>query len=62
MSDVQRARHGGAMGVIVRTGHGEGELAEAGGSIADAALVAADSAQATSWIPGRVGQTPEAAR
>jgi D-glycero-D-manno-heptose 1,7-bisphosphate phosphatase len=62
VSDVRLAGNVGARGVLVRTGHGEEELAASGGSVAEAALVAADLIQATSWILARRGQPVEAAR
>ena len=53
VTDVGLARTVGARGVLVRTGYGEVELARAGGSLPDAALVAADLMEATSWILGQ---------
>jgi hypothetical protein len=38
--------------VLVRTGHGEGEIARHGGQVPGAALVAANLMDATSWILG----------
>jgi len=60
VSDVRLAGNVGATGVMVRTGHGEEELAKAGGSIAGAALVAADLIAATSWILAHADRSIEA--
>jgi len=62
LSDVQLAVNVGATGVIVRTGHGEAEVASGGGTVPGAAFVAADLIEATSWILLRGGQTAEATR
>jgi len=49
-ADMGLARAVGARGVLVRTGHGEIELARAGGTMPDAAHVSRDLMDATSWI------------
>ena len=54
-SDVGLAGSVGAQGVMLRTGHGETELAGRGGAMPEAAYVAADLMEATSWILGRSG-------
>jgi D-glycero-D-manno-heptose 1,7-bisphosphate phosphatase len=51
-ADVGLARAIGATGILVRTGHGEEELAAGGGRDADA--VVADLAEAVDLIEGRV--------
>jgi D-glycero-D-manno-heptose 1,7-bisphosphate phosphatase len=50
--DLGLARSIGARGVLVRTGHGELELARMG-EAADAAHVSVDLMEATSWILGQ---------
>jgi D-glycero-D-manno-heptose 1,7-bisphosphate phosphatase len=62
VSDVRLAGNVGATGVLVRTGHGEEEIANGGGSIAGAALVTADLISATSWILARSDRPIEAKR
>jgi D-glycero-D-manno-heptose 1,7-bisphosphate phosphatase len=49
-TDAGLAAGVGARGVLVRTCHGESELSRAGGAVADAAHVAANLMDATSWI------------
>jgi D-glycero-D-manno-heptose 1,7-bisphosphate phosphatase len=49
-SDVGLAAAIGATGVLVRTGHGEAELAECRGAVPGASFVAADLMAATAWI------------
>jgi D-glycero-D-manno-heptose 1,7-bisphosphate phosphatase len=43
----------GATGVLVRTGYGEGELTQHGGSVPHASYVAADLLAAATWIVDR---------
>ena len=49
-ADVGMAERAGARGVLVRTGSGVNELAQHGGAIAGAALVADNLMEAVSWI------------
>lgn len=49
-SDVALATAFGGRGILVRTGHGDDELAKAGGVMTDAAYVAANLMEATAWI------------
>lgn len=49
-TDVGLALAFGGRGILVRTGHGEDELARAGGAMPGAAHVAAELMEATSWI------------
>jgi histidinol-phosphate phosphatase family protein len=60
-SDVGLANGVGARGVMVRTGHGEQELMGRGGTMPEAAHVAADLMEATSWILGRSGHRRDGA-
>lgn len=55
MADVDLGVGVGATSVLVRTGHGEGELARHDGRVPGAAFVAATLVDATSWILQRVG-------
>jgi D-glycero-D-manno-heptose 1,7-bisphosphate phosphatase len=55
VSDVHLAQAIGAQGVLVRTGHGEVELAKRGGAVPEAAWVAADLMDATAWVLQRAG-------
>jgi D-glycero-D-manno-heptose 1,7-bisphosphate phosphatase len=48
--DVELAERAGIRGVLVRTGHGAGELARCGGVMPGAAHVAANLLEAASWI------------
>jgi len=52
-ADIGLAAGVGAQGVLVRTGHGEDELARLGGSMPGAAHVAPELMAATSWILGQ---------
>ena len=49
-ADVRVAKGFGGRGILVRTGHGDDELARTGGIAEDAAYVATDLMEATSWI------------
>ena len=49
-SDVGLAKAFGGRGILVRTGHGEDELVNVRGVLPDAALVAHNLMEATSWI------------
>lgn len=49
-SDVALGPAFGGRGIMLRTGHGEDELAHAHGVVPDAAFIAADLMEATSWI------------
>ena len=60
-TDVGLATSVGAQGVLVRTGHGEQELADRGGALPEAAHVAADLMEATSWILVRSGHPRDGA-
>ena len=51
----------GARGVLVRTGHGEAELARAGGTMPDAAAVSENVLEAASWILLQAGHPAERA-
>jgi len=50
MSDVGLAKSVGARGILVRTGHGEAEIARRGGRVPEAALVADNLIEATAWM------------
>lgn len=50
----------GARGVLVRTGHGEAELARAGGAMPNAAFVSTTLMEAVSWILMQAGHPAEA--
>ena len=52
MTDVGLATTIGARGILLRTGHGEGELRRAGGTVPGAAFVADNLMDATSWMLG----------
>jgi D-glycero-D-manno-heptose 1,7-bisphosphate phosphatase len=54
-ADLAMARAAGVRGVLVRTGYGELEVARGDGHVPDAAFVAADLMEATSWILGQAG-------
>ena len=49
-SDVELGLAFGGRGIMVRTGHGEGELARSRGVVPGASLIAHDLMEATSWI------------
>jgi D-glycero-D-manno-heptose 1,7-bisphosphate phosphatase len=53
MTDVGLATSVGARGILLRTGHGEAEIARLGDVVPDAVLVAADLMEATSWMLGQ---------
>jgi D-glycero-D-manno-heptose 1,7-bisphosphate phosphatase len=53
LTDVGLARTIGARGILVRTGHGDGEIARKGGEVPHAALVADDLMAATAWMLGQ---------
>jgi D-glycero-D-manno-heptose 1,7-bisphosphate phosphatase len=55
MTDVGLAASVGARGILVRTGHGEGEIAREGGTVPGAAFVANDLMGATAWMLGQAG-------
>ena len=59
-ADVGMGNAAGAVSILVRTGAGESELARHGGQAPEAAFVAVDLMEATSWIlgagPARVGE------
>ncbi len=59
-ADLGMGKAAGAVSILVRTGEGASELARHGGEAPDAACVAADLMEATSWILGegraRVGE------
>ena len=48
--DVLLGRAIGGRGLLVKTGHGEDELARVGGAMPEAAYVAEDLMEATAWI------------
>ena len=48
--DIELAQRAGVRGILVRTGHGQQELARAGGVMPGAAHIAANLLEATSWI------------
>lgn len=50
LSDVDFGRGFGGQGILVRTGHGESELARLSGTVPGAACVANDLMEATSWL------------
>jgi D-glycero-D-manno-heptose 1,7-bisphosphate phosphatase len=53
-TDVGLARSVGARGILLRTGHGAGELARHGGVAPHAALVADNLMEATAWMLGQM--------
>jgi histidinol phosphatase-like enzyme len=55
MTDIGLAGSVGARGILVRTGHGEHELARQGGTVPAAAFIATDLMEATSWMLGQAG-------
>jgi D-glycero-D-manno-heptose 1,7-bisphosphate phosphatase len=59
-ADLAMARAAGVRGVLVRTGYGELEVARHDGRVPDAAFVAADLMEATSWILGQAGHPHDA--
>jgi D-glycero-D-manno-heptose 1,7-bisphosphate phosphatase len=61
LSDVELASCIGARGVLVRTGHGEGEAARAEDIGAAPAYIAANLMEATAWMLARSGHPREAA-
>jgi D-glycero-D-manno-heptose 1,7-bisphosphate phosphatase len=54
MTDLGLAQAAGAQGIMVRTGHGEAEIARLGGAVPGAALIADDLMAATAWMLDRV--------
>jgi D-glycero-D-manno-heptose 1,7-bisphosphate phosphatase len=50
MSDVELGTGVGARGILVRTGYGEAIAQERGGTVPEAAFVAADLMEATAWL------------
>jgi len=59
LADVELGNGVGATSVLVRTGHGELEVARLGGIVPGAAHLAAELMEATSWILDRAGAKPE---
>lgn len=59
LSDVGLAENVGARGVLVRTGHGEGEAARSDAAGAAPAFVAANLMDATAWILSQSGHPKE---
>jgi histidinol phosphatase-like enzyme len=59
LSDVGLASCVGARGVLVRTGHGEGEAARADATGAAPSIVAANLMEATAWILAQSGHPRE---
>lgn len=59
-ADLAMASAAGVRGVLVRTGYGEFEVARHEGRVPDAAFVAADLMEATSWILGQAGHPRDA--
>jgi len=55
MTDLGLAASVGARGVLVRTGHGEHEIAQQGGTAPGAAFIANDLMEATGWMLGQAG-------